>query len=113
MAAIPPVKRLLFVCIDNSNRSQVAEAFARLYGGRRVKAFSAGYRPSGKLNPRATRFMREIGYDLTRHASKHLDQFNGTEVDVAVTMGCGDACPQVRAIRREEWRIPDPKNFPD
>lgn len=106
-------KRLLFVCVENSNRSQMAEAFACLHGRDRVQAFSAGSHPSGKVNPRAIQFMQEVGYDLTRHKSKPLDQFNGTEIDVAVTMGCGDACPLVRARRREEWQIPDPKNVPD
>jgi protein-tyrosine-phosphatase len=98
--------------VENSNRSQIAEAFARIHGGDRVEAFSAGSRPSGRVNPRAVEFMREVGYDLTTHVSKSLDQFNGQEIDVAVTMGCGDACPMVRAGRREEWNIPDPKEMP-
>lgn len=74
---------------------------------------SAGSRSSGKVNPRAVQFMQELGYDLSRHDSKSLDQFNGTEIDVAVTVGCGDACPLVRARRREEWQIPGPKELPD
>ena len=105
--------RILFVCVENANRSQMAEAFARIHGGGKVEAHSAGSRPSGKVNPRAVQFMQEVGYDLSRHDSKSLDQFNGTEIDVAVTMGCGDACPLVRARRREEWNIPDPKELPD
>jgi protein-tyrosine-phosphatase len=104
---------VLFVCVENSNRSQMAEAFARMHGGDRVKAFSAGSRPSGRVNPRAIQFMGELGYDLSLHTSKSLDQFNGSEIDVAVTMGCGDACPLVKAARREEWNIPDPKEMPD
>jgi arsenate reductase (thioredoxin) len=108
-----PLKRVLFVCIENSNRSQIAEAFARSHGGGRVEAFSAGSRPSGKVNPRAIQFMREVGYDLTQHVSKSLDQLKELEIDVAVTMGCGDTCPLVRARRREEWQIPDPKELPD
>ena len=107
-----PVKTVLFVCVENSNRSQMAEAFARIHGGDRVEAYSAGSRPSGRVNPRAVEFMREVGYDLTAHASKSLDQFDGQEIDVAVTMGCGDACPLVRAMRREDWAIPDPKDMP-
>jgi protein-tyrosine-phosphatase len=103
------VKRILFVCVENSNRSQMAEAFARLLGAGKVEAFSAGSRPSGKVNPRAVEAMREVGYDLTTHQSKSLDQFNGQPIDVTVTMGCGDACPLVRAARREEWNIPDPR----
>lgn len=105
-------KRVLFVCVENSNRSQMAEAFARMHGGEQIEAASAGSRPSGRVNPRAVEFMREVGYDLTTHASKSLDEFNGQEIDVAVTMGCGDACPLVRAGRREEWQIPDPKDMP-
>ena len=106
-------KRLLFVCVENSNRSQMAEAFARLHGGPTVEAHSAGSRPSGQVNPRAVAFMQEVGYDLRTHNSKSLEPFNGQEIDVAVTMGCGDACPLVRARRREEWNIPDPKELPD
>jgi arsenate reductase len=106
-------KKILFVCVENSNRSQMAEAFARSHGGDRVEPASAGSRPSGKVNPRAIAFMREVGYDLATHDSKSLDEFNGTTIDVAVTMGCGDACPLVIAKRREEWNIPDPKELPD
>lgn len=105
--------RLLFVCVENANRSQMAQAFATMLGGRAVEAYSAGSRPSGQVNPRAIEFMREIGYDLSKHESKSLDQFAGEEIDVAVTMGCGDACPAVRARRREEWQIPDPKHLGD
>src|SRR4051794_1493847 len=96
-------KRILFVCVENSNRSQMAEAFARIHGGDRIEAASAGSRPSGQVNPRAIAFMKEKDYDLSTHLSKSLDQFNGQEIDVAVTMGCGDACPLVRAGERQEW----------
>jgi protein-tyrosine-phosphatase len=106
-----PAKVILFVCVENSNRSQMAEAFARMHGSPLVQPFSAGSRPSGSVNPRAVESMREVGYDLTTHKSKSLDAFNGLEVDTAVTMGCGDACPMVRAKRREEWQIPDPKEM--
>ena len=108
-----PIPRILFVCVENSNRSQMAEAFARIHGGAIVEAHSAGSRPSGRVNPRAIQFMKEVGYDLTQHNSKALDSFNGSLVEVAVTMGCGDACPLVNARRREEWQIPDPKELPD
>jgi arsenate reductase (thioredoxin) len=105
-------KRVVFVCVENSNRSQMAEAFARMYGGGRVEAFSAGSRPSGRVNPKAVQAMKEVGYDLTTHTSKGLDEFNGKEFDAAVTMGCGDECPLVIAKRREDWQIPDPKELP-
>lgn len=105
-------KLVLFVCVENSNRSQMAEAFARMHAGDGIAAASSGSRPSGRVNPRAVEYMREVGYDLSTHTSKSLDQFNGQEVEVAVTMGCGDACPLVKAKRREEWQIPDPKDMP-
>jgi arsenate reductase (thioredoxin) len=107
-----PVKRVVFVCVENSNRSQMAEAFARLYGGDRVQAYSAGSRPSGRLNARAVEAMKELGYDLTRHRSKGLADLPEGEYDRAVTMGCGDSCPTLRAKNREDWDIPDPKGMP-
>ena len=105
--------RVLFVCIENSNRSQMAEAFAKIHGAGKVEAHSSGSRPSGKVNPRAVQFMAELGYDLTAHESKSLASFDGTEVAVAVTMGCGDFCPLVKAGKRVDWNIPDPKELPD
>jgi protein-tyrosine-phosphatase len=105
------MKKVLFVCVENSNRSQMAEAFARMHGGDRVEAMSAGSRPSGRINPKAIEAMKELAYDLTRHSSKGLEAFNGKEVDVAVTMGCGDECPFVLAARREDWQIPDPREM--
>lgn len=104
--------RVIFVCIENSNRSQMAEAFAHIHGGDRVEAFSSGSRPSGRVNPKAIESMKEIGYDLTTHSSKGLDEFNGKPFDAAVTMGCGDECPLVHAKRRVDWQIPDPKEMP-
>lgn len=104
-------KRLLFVCVENSNRSQMAEAFARIHGGESVEAYSAGSRPSGQINSKAIEAMQEIGYDLTRHRSKSLTEISDIEFDFVATMGCGDECPFVRARRREDWDIPDPKNM--
>ena len=104
--------RVIFVCVENSNRSQMAEAFAHIHGGSRVEAFSSGSRPSGRVNPKAIESMKEVGYDLTTHTSKGLDEFNGKPFDAAVTMGCGDECPLVLAKRRVDWQIPDPKEMP-
>jgi len=105
------VKKILFVCVENSNRSQMAEAFAHIHGAGKVAAHSAGSRPSGRVNPKAIAAMQEVGYDLTTHTSKGLDAFNGTDVDVAVTMGCGDECPLVLAQQRVDWQIPDPREM--
>ena len=103
--------RLLFVCIENSNRSQLAEAFARIHGGPGVEAWSAGSRPSGRVNPKAIAAMRERGYDLAAHASKSLDDLPPGAFDAVVTMGCGDACPHVPAKHRYDWQIPDPRDM--
>ena len=106
------MKRVLFVCVENANRSQMAEAFAHIYGGSGVEALSAGSAPSGRINPKALRFMAELGYDLGTHASKSLDEIDG-EFDAVVTMGCGDSCPWVPAKRREDWNLPDPRDMDD
>lgn len=104
--------KVIFVCVENSNRSQMAEAFARIHGGPEVSAFSAGSRPSGRVNPKAIEAMRQLGYDLSTHQSKGLEEYNGKEFDAAVTMGCGDECPLVLARLRVDWQIPDPKDLP-
>jgi len=105
-------RKVIFVCVENSNRSQMAEAFARIHGGDTVDAYSSGSRPSGRVNPKAVAAMKELGYDLTTHHSKGLDEFNGKDFDAAVTMGCGDECPLVLARTRIDWQIPDPKDLP-
>lgn len=107
-----PTKRVLFVCVENANRSQMAEAFARFHGGVGIEALSAGSKPSGVINPKAIRFMAELGIDLAKHDSKSLDDIAG-EFDAVVTMGCGDSCPWVPARRREDWALPDPKHMDD
>lgn len=103
------MKRVIFVCVENSNRSQMAQAFARMYG--QVEAHSAGSRPSGRVNPKAIEAMKELGYDLATHQSKGLDDYNGQHFDAAVTMGCGDECPLVIATNRVDWQIPDPRDM--
>ena len=104
-------KNILFVCIENSNRSQMAQAFAIIYGGDKVNALSAGSRPSGRINPKAIAAMKELGYDLSTHDSKSLDDIPNVVYDYAITMGCGDACPMVNAKNREDWDIPDPRDM--
>ena len=104
--------RLLFVCVENSCRSQMAEAFARMLAGGGVEASSGGSRPSGVVNPRAIESMAELGYDLGVHRSQGLDDVPPGPFDAVVTMGCGDACPHVPARRREDWAVRDPKDLP-
>lgn len=111
MSGSSSTPRLLFVCVENSNRSQMAEAFARIHGQNKVEAYSAGSRPSGKINPKAIEAMRAVGYDLSSHRSKSLDELAGIEFDFVATMGCGDECPFVRAKRRDDWNVPDPREM--
>lgn len=105
-------KNIVFVCIENSNRSQMAEAFARIHGAGQVEPYSSGSRPSGVVNPKAIESMREKGYDLSAHRSKGLADLPQIEWDAVVTMGCGDACPMLKAERRIDWQVPDPKHLP-
>lgn len=104
-------KNILFVCIENSNRSQMAEAFAKIHGEKSVNAWSAGSKPSGVINPKAIAAMTEIGYDLSAHQSKSLNEIPEVVYEYAITMGCGDECPLVIAHHKEDWDIPDPKNM--
>jgi arsenate reductase (thioredoxin) len=105
------VKNILFVCVENSNRSQMAQAFARIHGKDLVTAVSAGSKPSGKINPKAIAFMRELGYDLSSHQSKSLEEIPEMEYEYAITMGCGDECPMIASRHREDWDIPDPREM--
>jgi protein-tyrosine-phosphatase len=105
------MRRFLFVCVENSCRSQMAEAFARIEGGDAIEAWSAGSAPSGVVNAKAIKAMRELGYDLATHRSKPLAELPDVEFDAIVTMGCGDACPHVAARRRYDWAISDPKEM--
>ncbi|MBD0367588.1 MAG: arsenate reductase ArsC [Flavisolibacter sp.] len=106
------MKKVLFVCVENSNRSQMAQAFAKLYGGEEVEAFSAGSRPSGVIYPKAVAGMKELDYDLTAHSSKSLKEVEPyAPFDAVVTMGCGDACPWMPAKQFIDWQIPDPRNM--
>ncbi len=105
-------KKILFVCIENSNRSQMAEAFARIHGKNLVEAYSAGSKPSGKVNPKAIRSMKELDYDLSAHQSKSLEEARmHAPFDAVVTMGCGDACPWMPAKIFYDWQIPDPRDM--
>lgn len=105
-------KKLLFVCVENSNRSQMSEAFAKMLGRDEVEAYSAGSKPSGVVNAKAIAAMKELNYDLTKHHSKSLEEVKQyAPFDAVVTMGCGDACPWMPAKKFIDWQIPDPKNM--
>jgi protein-tyrosine-phosphatase len=105
-------KKILFVCIENSNRSQMSEAFARMLGGDSIESYSAGSAPSEKINPKAIAAMKELGYDLSTHHSKSLEEVKQfAPFNAIVTMGCGDACPWMPAKKFIDWEIPDPKSM--
>ncbi len=103
--------RVVFVCVENSCRSQMAEALARLRHADVLEAHSSGSRPSGVVNPKAIASLRALDYDLAQHRSKPLDALPQVEWDWAITMGCGDECPNLRARQRADWGIPDPKHL--
>lgn len=105
-------KKLLFVCVENSNRSQMSQAFATMLGGDAVEAYSAGSKPSGMVNPKAIAAMQALGYDLSKHDSKSLQEVEQfAPFDAVITMGCGDACPWMPAKTFIDWQIPDPKHM--
>lgn len=104
-------RRVLFVCVENSNRSQMAEAFAQMHGGGLIEPASAGSRPSGTISPKAIAAMRERGYDLGAHRSKDLNAAGTGPWEYVITLGCGDECPWVPAVHREDWSIADPREM--
>ena len=90
----------------------MAQAFATILSNGKVSAFSAGSSPSGIINPKAIRTMKELDYDLSKHSSKSLEEIKQeAPFDVLVTMGCGDACPWMPAHKTVDWNIPDPKEL--
>jgi len=89
----------------------MAEALARIHGSDSVVAFSAGSKPSGVVNPKAIASMKELGYDLSAHRSRGVIDLPAIEFDYVITMGCGDDCPVVPAVAREDWDIADPKDM--
>ena len=90
----------------------MAEAFAHIYSKGKVEPFSSGSLPSGVVNPKAVAAMAEVGYDMSTHISKGLDEVPQAGYAFVVTMGCGDACPHIKAENREDWDLPDPKKMP-
>mgnify|MGYP001210979360 FL=1 len=104
------MKTILFLCIENSCRSQIAEAFANAYSYSANKIISAGSNPSGEVNPTAIKLMGKIGHNISDHSSKSVNEIK-EEIDILISMGCGDSCPQLSAKKRLEWDIPDPKKM--
>jgi len=106
------MKTVIFLCTENSNRSQMAEAFARMHGKGILEPYSAGSKASGVVNPKAVASMADKGYDLSRHGSKSTTEVPTGPYDYVVTMGCGDQCPWIAGEQREDWGLDDPKKMP-
>ena len=104
------MKKILFVCVENSCRSQMAEGFAREFGKGVVETYSAGSKPSGKVNPLAIEVMREAGIDISGNLSKGFKELPVKNFDYVITLGCQDICPFFPADKHLEWQIDDPKN---
>ena len=103
--------KVLFACIENSCRSQIAEALAKKNSPHKFNFYSAGSKPSGVINPMAIKLLKSQGVYLTDHRSKNLSEFINIKIDYLILMGCGDECPNLVAEKRIEWDIPDPKDM--
>jgi protein-tyrosine-phosphatase len=99
---------ILFLCVHNAGRSQMAAGFARVLGQDRVVVHSAGTAPGEELNPAVVEVMKEKGIDVTAQVPQQLTTAMGLEADVIVTMGCGDSCPVYRGKRYLDWELTDP-----
>ena len=105
---VPDRPAVLFVCVHNAGRSQMAAGFLQHLAGDRVEVLSAGSQPADTVNPAAVAAMAEVGIDLTAATPKLLTDSAVQEADVVVTMGCGDACPFYPGKRYEDWPLDDP-----
>ena len=101
-------KSILFLCVHNAGRSQMAAGFARHLGGDRVAVYSGGSEPADRVNPAAVEAMAEVGVDITSSTPHRWTDDEVRAADVVVTMGCGDACPVFPGKRYEDWELADP-----
>jgi len=99
---------VLFVCVHNAGRSQMAAGWLRHLAGDRVEVRSAGSEPADQINPAAVEVMREVGIDITDQTPKRLEYETAQDSDVIITMGCGDTCPVFPGKRYEDWKLEDP-----
>lgn len=104
--------RVLFVCVQNAGRSQMAEALFRRAAGTRHEARSAGSRPAERVHPEVAEVMLEAGIDVSREVPRKLERSDLEWADHVVTMGCGDECPVVPGKRYEDWELDDPAGRP-
>jgi arsenate reductase len=102
-------KKIVFVCVENARRSQMAQGFAEALGQGRLEVFSAGSHPSPEIDPLVIEVMKEKGIDLSSKKPKSLNDLPPIEIDYLITMGCEETCPAVLAKKIIEWEIRDPK----
>ena len=102
-------KRILFVCVENARRSQMAQGFAEAIGKGKLEVYSAGSRPSSQIDPLVIEVMKEKHIDLSGKRPKGLNDLPPMEMDYLITMGCEETCPAVLSKKTLEWNIPDPK----
>ena len=102
---------VLFACVENSCRSQIAEALGKKISPHKSNFYSAGSKPSGIINPMAIKLLKSQGVYLTDHRSKDVSEFINIKIDYLILMGCGDQCPNIVAEERVEWDIADPKDI--
>lgn len=99
---------VLFLCVHNAGRSQMGAGFMRSLGADRVRVFSGGSEPASKVNPSAVEAMREVGIDIANYVPQKWSMEMLHDVDVVVTMGCGDTCPYIPGKRYVDWPLDDP-----
>jgi len=103
------LKKIVFICVENARRSQMAQGFAEVFGGEKVEVYSAGSIPSSQIDPIVIEVMKEKGIDLSSKRPKGLNDLPPIEMDYLITMGCEETCPAIPSKKIIEWNIPDPK----
>jgi arsenate reductase len=105
--------RVIFACVHNAGRSQMAAAFfSQMADPQRAEAVSAGTQPGERVHPEVVDVMREVGVDLSTKRPQRLTDDLARSASLLITMGCGDACPYVPGLERDDWPLPDPKGQP-
>ena len=104
------MKKVIFACVHNAGRSQMAAAFFnQLVASSKAKALSAGTHPAERVHPEVIEVMKEVGIDLSAAKPQRLSEEVAKDADLLITMGCGDECPFVPGLKRDDWPLPDPK----
>lgn len=104
------MKKVIFACVHNAGRSQMAAGFLNdLVAASKAKALSAGTHPAARVHPEVVQVMKEVGIDLSAAKPQRLTEELAKDADLLITMGCGDECPYVPGLKRDDWPLPDPK----